>query len=157
MTSKTVAPMAMATAIAKPPTSVSSGYFTSIRTPSRDVERDAIDPLPAAGVAAFFLVLLDAAEGDIRLAARFESIEATLSHQPFGLHLDVKAHLLVHVGVESGAAGDSPPGRVKACQQLAHDYSSCVVACSAVAMACAKRFQPAASSRSRFRPAVVSW
>jgi hypothetical protein len=65
------------------------------------VERQRVQPGQSPRITAFFLVLLDAAERDQRLPPGFPGIEAALAHEPFGVHLDVEAHLRVHGRVEA--------------------------------------------------------
>ncbi len=100
MTSKTVAPMAIATAIANPPTSVSQRCLMSMRTPRRVSSDTASIHLQPPRVAPLFFVFLDAAERDVSLPPASCASRPPLAYQALGLHVDMEAHLLAHRRVE---------------------------------------------------------
>ena len=70
-----------------------------------------------------------------------------------GARLDVKAHLVAHLALETIATHEHAGERTKTGHMA---YTSSGVALSAVPMADASLFHSAVSSRRRRRPAVVS-
>ena len=88
---KMTAPTQIANAIARPPTMVRPGYFTSIRPPSLRSSESPSNQARPAPVAERLFVPLHAAEGDQRPPTRLDGIQSLLAHQALRLHLEVEA------------------------------------------------------------------
>ena len=73
------------------------------------VERERVEPLPAARIPAGLFVFFDAPEANVRLAPCFLWIETVLAHQSIRFHLDVKPHLVAHIGFEPTRPDQHPP------------------------------------------------
>ena len=84
------------------------------------VERHRVNPLQPARVAPLFLVLLETAEPDVSLPARLLRVQHLLAPESLGLHLDVEAHLVLHVGIELTGAPQPPPRRSHSRPQPLH-------------------------------------
>ena len=119
------------------------------------IDGQAARPGESKHVAAGAAVLFDAAKSHRRQPVSLARIDA-LRDAALRIHLDVEAHLVVHVGVEPGRRAEAAPLGAQVGNQASHRQISCDVARSASAIASASRFQPLDSSRSRFRPSVVN-
>ncbi len=120
------------------------------------VEGQGVEPAEPAGFAPFLLVSLDATKADVRPPARLLRIEASDATKAFGFHLDVEAHLILHVGVELFRAPERTPRRSQASSDGPHRQISSALVPSAIVTASAIRFQLAVSSPRRARPVRVS-
>jgi hypothetical protein len=76
-----------------------------------EVERHAREPRDAAVAAHLFLVPLDAAEGDERLASRFDRIQPALPDETVRFHVDVETKLLLHARFRALSAGHQAQAR----------------------------------------------
>ena len=72
------------------------------------IQQDGVHPAKAADVASGFLVFLDAAKADQGPPSRLLWRQSLLSLQALGLHLDVKPHLVVHLGCDPIPTGEEP-------------------------------------------------
>ena len=108
---KMTVPTQIANAMARPPTMVRPGYFTSIRPPSlRSSENPSNQARPRPSRSCL-LVLLHAAEGDQGAPAGLDGIQPLLAHQALGLHVDMEADLLRHARLRGAAAEQQAQAR----------------------------------------------
>ena len=156
MNSRYAAPAPIASDNANSATAVRPGYLRSMRMPSlKSADRPRIQVKPNASRPAprYFSTPPNAIAAWRCASSR---VEAALLHQASRFHLDVEAHLVVHVGVELRRTAQPAPERAQVGEETVACQISCEVARSAAAIASATRFQLADSSRSRCRPGVVS-
>ena len=107
---KVTAPNQMPNAIARPPMTVSPGYFTSIRKPSfRSSDRPLNHAVPRPSRSVSRCCCTPPKVASAR-RLRFVVIELLLAHEPLRLHLDVEADLVVDPGL-GGAWGEEAQAR----------------------------------------------
>ena len=118
------------------------------RTSQHDLARAV--RLSAPAVAERLLVLLGAAESDVRPPARLVRSEAGLADQPVRLHVDVEAEFAVHAGLGGAAAEQEAQARARGLEP-AHEVRSTVSSPAAkrrqLCTSCARPRRPAAVSR----------